>query len=71
MASTKAKKEDKETTGIMEESALNELFADELADIYWVEECLAKALPKMAKAAASEEPRVILKGSGSNLYCRD
>ncbi|MEO6150062.1 MAG: ferritin-like domain-containing protein [Mucilaginibacter sp.] len=41
----------------MEESALQELFVDELKDIYWAEKHLAKALPKMAKAATSEELR--------------
>ena len=36
-------------------SNLNELFLDELADIYNAEQQLLKALPKMAKAAQSEE----------------
>ena len=36
---------------------LNELFIDELKDIYWAEKHLTKALPKMAKAATSEELR--------------
>lgn len=34
---------------------LNELFLDELRDIYWAEKHLTKALPKMQKAATSEE----------------
>lgn len=36
-------------------SALNELFVDELKDIYDAEKQLVKALPKMAKAATSEK----------------
>ena len=46
-----------ETTTEVTESALNELFIDELKDIYWAEKHLAKALPKMAKAATSDELR--------------
>lgn len=38
-----------------ETSALNTLFVDELKDILWAEKHLIKALPKMAKAATSEE----------------
>lgn len=34
---------------------LHELFMDELKDIYWAEKHLTKALPKMRKAATSEE----------------
>jgi len=52
---TKVKKSGQ--TGNVEESALNELFIDELKDIYWAEQHLVKALPKMAKAATSEELR--------------
>jgi len=37
------------------ESALKELFIDEIKDIYWAEKHLAKALPKMAKNATSDE----------------
>lgn len=36
-------------------SMLLELFIDELRDIYWAEKHLVKALPKMEKAASSEE----------------
>src|SRR5688572_28719901 len=36
---------------------LHELFLDELADIYSAEQQLTKVLPKMAKAAQSEELR--------------
>lgn len=34
---------------------LGKLFEDELRDIYWAEKALAKALPKLAKKATSEE----------------
>ncbi|MGZ3872587.1 MAG: YciE/YciF ferroxidase family protein [Mucilaginibacter sp.] len=37
------------------DSALNELFLDELKDIYWAEQHLAKSLPKMAKGATSSD----------------
>jgi ferritin-like metal-binding protein YciE len=38
-------------------SLLHEFLADELKDIYWAEKHLTKALPKMAKAASSDELR--------------
>ena len=38
-----------------EETGLKTLFKDELKDIYWAEKHLAKALPKMAKGATSNE----------------
>src|ERR1700676_3916883 len=41
----------------MEHQALKELYIDELKDIYNAENQLVKALPKMAKAASSEELR--------------
>ena len=37
-----------------QEGLLEELFVDELKDIYWAEKHLLKALPKMAKAATSD-----------------
>lgn len=37
------------------ENPLMELFVEELKDIYWAEKYLTKALPRMAKAANSEE----------------
>lgn len=40
-----------------ENSELKELFVDQLKDIYWAEKHLVKSLPKMAKAATSEELR--------------
>lgn len=58
MATTKAKRE--ETTENVEESALKELFVDELKDIYWAEKHLSKALTKLAKAATSDELRSAL-----------
>lgn len=41
----------------MERQTLKELYVDELKDIYSAETQLVKALPKMAKAAQSEELR--------------
>jgi ferritin-like metal-binding protein YciE len=41
----------------MRENALKELYVDELRDIYSAENQMTKALPKMAKAAASDELR--------------
>lgn len=38
-----------------DETMLRELFVEELKDIYWAEKHLTKALPKMRKAATSEE----------------
>lgn len=38
-----------------DETMLNELFLDELRDIYWAEKHLTKAMPKMRKAATSQE----------------
>src|SRR5689334_570052 len=37
------------------QSALLELFTDEIKDIYWAEKHLTKALPKLQKAATTEE----------------
>ncbi|MDB4902768.1 MAG: hypothetical protein JWQ63_2049 [Mucilaginibacter sp.] len=50
----------KKTTAGVQDSALNELFIDELKDIYWAEKHLTKALPKMAKAATSNELRTAI-----------
>jgi ferritin-like metal-binding protein YciE len=38
-----------------EESKLKEYFVDELKDIYWAEQKLVKTLPKLQKAATSNE----------------
>ncbi|MDB5224289.1 MAG: ferritin-like protein [Chitinophagaceae bacterium] len=45
------------TSSQEQSSMLEELFLDELKDIYWAEKHLVKALPKMAKAATSDELR--------------
>src|SRR3954468_8606130 len=37
----------------MQESQLQELFVNELKDIYWAEKALTKAIPKMIKNATS------------------
>jgi ferritin-like metal-binding protein YciE len=42
---------------LMAEKGLQELYVDELKDLYSAENQLVKALPKMAKAASSEELR--------------
>jgi ferritin-like metal-binding protein YciE len=67
-AETKASRK-RNTTGEMEDeesseedrsnenSELLEFFVDELKDIYWAEKHLVKSLPKMAKAATSEDLR--------------
>jgi len=52
---TGAKTATKSKTGKMEDSEFHEFFVDELKDIYWAEKHLAKALPKMKKAATSPE----------------
>lgn len=41
------------------DSGLHELFLEELADIYNAEQQLTKALPRMAKAAESDELRMV------------
>ncbi|QQL50224.1 YciE/YciF ferroxidase family protein [Mucilaginibacter ginkgonis] len=41
--------------GKMENAEFHEFFVDELKDIYWAEQHLYKALPKMQKAATSPE----------------
>ncbi len=38
-----------------DETMLQELFVDELKDIYWAEKHLTKAMPKMRKAVTSQE----------------
>ena len=45
----------KGVTGKMKDSEFHQFFVDELKDIYWAEQHLVKALPKMEKAATSEE----------------
>src|SRR4051812_8175188 len=53
--STNTKKNSAASSGKSEETMLKELFIEELRDIYWAEKHLTKALPKMKKAATSEE----------------
>lgn len=43
------------TTFANEQTQLKQLFVEELKDIYWAEKHLMKALPKMRKAATSNE----------------
>lgn len=50
-----AKSKSTKTINEKDHEKLTELFVDGLKDIYWAEKHLAKALPKMAKAATSEE----------------
>ncbi|HTK19854.1 MAG TPA: ferritin-like domain-containing protein [Mucilaginibacter sp.] len=57
MATTKTASHQAEAASGVTESALNELFIDELKDIYWAEKHLTTALPKMAKAATTDELR--------------
>lgn len=52
----KKKASSKKQTGAGEgNSQLEEFFKDSLKDIYWAEKALTKALPKMQKAATTEE----------------
>src|SRR5690349_14507697 len=55
----KNQKENKKTgapnLGSETKSALQDLFLDEIKDIYWAEKHLVKALPKMKEAATTEE----------------
>jgi ferritin-like metal-binding protein YciE len=55
--STRGRSSAKAAASYNEESKLKELFVEELKDIYSAEKQLTKALPKMAKAATSEELR--------------
>ena len=55
MATTKKKTATAATRTPEAEGALKELFIDEMKDIYWAEQHLAKALPKMIKGATSDE----------------
>jgi ferritin-like metal-binding protein YciE len=49
------KADSKTQNGPVEDSRLEEFFTDEIKDIYWAEKHLVKTLPKMQKAASSEE----------------
>jgi ferritin-like metal-binding protein YciE len=54
---TKKKASTKSVPSKQEEGKLKEFFHDEIKDIYWAEKKLVKTLPKLAKAATSEELR--------------
>jgi len=47
--------ESQAVSGAASDSMLYKFFVDSLKDIYWAEKHIAKALPKMQKAATSEE----------------
>ena len=51
----KTKKPAKKATEPKPNSQLEEFFTDSLKDLYWAEKHLTKALPKMQKAATTEE----------------
>jgi len=55
MATTKQAAKSAAKTGKLDNSEFHEFFVDELKDIYWAEKHLAKALPKLQKAATSPE----------------
>lgn len=55
MATSKSKSAPKAARTPKEESALKELFTDELKDILWAENQLSKSLKKLAEASTSEE----------------
>lgn len=52
---TASKKSNGAATASVSNSQLDKFFYDSLKDIYWAEKHLTKALPKMKKAATSEE----------------
>ncbi|HWB23840.1 MAG TPA: ferritin-like domain-containing protein [Chitinophagaceae bacterium] len=54
-ATKPASKATSATKGGVKDSMLEEFFTDELKDIYWAEKHLVKTLPKMQKAATSEQ----------------
>lgn len=54
-ATKSAPKQKTQTATRGDHSMLQEFFSDEIKDIYWAEKHLLKTLPKMSKAATSEE----------------
>ena len=52
----------KKKSSKVEDSMLEDFFIDELKDIYWAEKHLVKTLPKMEKAATSEELKKAFSG---------
>jgi ferritin-like metal-binding protein YciE len=61
---TKAKRGGEPWPGASEDqhSLLKEFFIDELKDLFWAEKHLTKVLPKMAKAATTEELKEAFQG---------
>lgn len=57
----KENKSDKEVSKEMKSSEFHQFFVDEIKDIYWAENHLAKALPKMEKAATSKDLKAAFK----------
>lgn len=55
MATAKSKSAKKPERTPADESALKELFVDELKDIYWAEKHLAKSLKKLAEGSTSDK----------------
>ena len=51
------------------DSMLKEFFTDELKDIYWAEKALTKALPKMQKAATTEELKTAIGDHLESGFC--
>lgn len=51
---TKSKNQEK-TNPMMNNNKFREFFVDQLKDIYWAEQALTKALPKMKEAASSKK----------------
>src|SRR5258708_26521680 len=54
-AATKTPSRTRQTQTPVSDSALEEFLVDELKDIYWAEKKLVKTLPKLQKAANSDE----------------
>lgn len=60
--STEQKSAPKKESSSAKAKTLQDLFEDELKDIYWAEKALTKAIPKMIKNATSHELLEALKG---------
>lgn len=54
-SAAKTRKSNNSSTSSQQKPQLEKFFMDALKDIYWAEKHLTKALPKMQKAATSEE----------------
>lgn len=55
MAKSSSKKQVTEERVVVEDSMLHEFFIDAVKDLYYAEKHIVKTLPKMAKAATSQE----------------